>query len=350
MVASGTRIPTEVTASRRAAGALAAVVLIGCLVYLNALHNPFVYDDHRLILENTSLYRLFDFRTIVLHDMARPVANLSFAVDYAVWGARPFGFHLTNLLLHLLNVALLFWLAQRIVVDRANRGPEASQTGSSAGSVKSTLPVAAAALLAVHPMLTESVGYASSRSEVLCATLFLTAMLCGRRFLIGDGLRWMALTIALWTLALGVREVAVMLPVLLLAYSALLLPESQGGRRRLLTLFLPLVLMAAALVAVRVVVLSRVEHPGDIAPDWRLALVELDVMRRYLALFILPIGQAVFHEVAPIDRLWTPRGAGAIALAVVLLALAWRTRRPRGRGRAGPGPLPGPSRQGTPRP
>jgi Flp pilus assembly protein TadD len=327
MVAPGTRIPTEARPTSRAAVALAVVVLIGCLVYLNALQNPFVYDDHRLILENTSLYRLFDVRAILLHDMARPFANLSFAVDYAVWGARPFGFHLTNLLLHLLNIVLLFWLARAMVMDRANRGPGGAEPGPGPGLGGSALPVAAALLLAVHPMLTESVGYVSSRSEVLCATLFLAAMLCGRRFLIDGGVQWITLTVLLWALALGVKEVAVMLPFLLLAYGELLLPDSESRRRRLRAVLGPLALLAAAFVAMRVGVLNRVEHPGDIAPDWRLGLVELDVMRRYVVLFILPLGQAVFHEVAPIDSLWTPRAIGAIVLVVGLLALAWRARR-----------------------
>jgi len=233
MVAPAKRVPTGATDGGGARVALAAVVLLGGLVYLNALPNPFVYDDYRLILENTSLQRLSDLRTIVLHDMTRPVANFSYAMDYALWGTRPFGFHLTNLLLHLFNIVLLFAVARTATKDEASRWPETEKDrGQRAeGRGDLTLPILAAALFAVHPMLTESVGYVSSRSEVLCATLFLAALLSGRLWLLGGRAGWGLLTLALWVLALGVRETAAMLPFVLLAHGFLLLPERGIARR-----------------------------------------------------------------------------------------------------------------------
>jgi hypothetical protein len=80
---------------------------------------------------------------------------MSYALDYSAWVLEPFGYHLTNLLLHLINVALFFILALAYARDR--------------GSSDDLLPFTAAALFAVHPLLTEAVGYVSSRSELLSA-------------------------------------------------------------------------------------------------------------------------------------------------------------------------------------
>src|SRR5438046_2908360 len=66
--------------------ACAAAALLAGLVYLNALRNPFVFDDYRTILDNGSIVNLRDLRTIVLHDATRPVVNLSYAIDRAMWG------------------------------------------------------------------------------------------------------------------------------------------------------------------------------------------------------------------------------------------------------------------------
>ena len=77
------------------------------------------------------------------------------------------GFHVTNVLLHMLNVVLLFQLAWRFEKGRL------------------LAAFAASTLLAVHPMMTEAVGYISGRSEVLCATFFMLAMMSGRRWLEG---------------------------------------------------------------------------------------------------------------------------------------------------------------------
>src|SRR4051794_14785771 len=79
---------------------------LGALVYVNALHNPFVYDDHRTILDNASIRTLTDVRAIVLHEMTRVLVNVSYAIDRATWGSAPFGFHVTNVLLHIVNVLL----------------------------------------------------------------------------------------------------------------------------------------------------------------------------------------------------------------------------------------------------
>src|SRR5262249_21012119 len=109
--------------------ACTSAVLAAILVYTNALGNPFVYDDHRLILENASLRNLADVRALLLHDASRPLVNLSYALDYALWNTRSFGFHLTNLLLHLLNITLLFRLIYALSNDAVD---ESTDVGDSA--------------------------------------------------------------------------------------------------------------------------------------------------------------------------------------------------------------------------
>ena len=173
--------------------AASVTALLAGLVYLNALHNPFVYDDNRTITANTSIQSGTNLRAMLLYNVKRPVVNVSYAIDRALWGPTPFGFHVTNVLLHMLNVVLLFHLALRLA-----RGRVAAFT--------------AAALLGVHPMMTEAVGYISGRSELLCATFFLPAVMCGRRWLGGGGARWAAITIAFWIAALASKETAAMFP------------------------------------------------------------------------------------------------------------------------------------------
>src|SRR5260221_13011559 len=135
-----------VTHSRSGALPCAFAALLAGLVYVNALHNPFVYDDYHTVVENTSIERLSNLRGIVLHDVTRPIVNFSYAADRALWGAKPIGFHVTNVLLHMLNVVLVFTLGRRLAHDR-DRGV--------------LVAFAAAVLFAAHPMMTEAVGYIS---------------------------------------------------------------------------------------------------------------------------------------------------------------------------------------------
>jgi Flp pilus assembly protein TadD len=277
-------------------------------VYLNALHNPFVYDDYHTVAANPSIVTLTNLRAIVSHDMTRPLVNASYAVDRALWGAGPFGFHLTSLLLHLLNVVLLFQIARRL-------------------DSRVEVAFAAAALFAVHPMMTESVGYVSGRAEVLCATWFFSAILCGRRWLGGEGTRWAIFTVGFWAAGLATKETAAMFPLTLLAYDWTTTPDAFSEKRhRFLFVHLPLLAVAVFAGLIRVAVL-RIEYGGAASIHWSYALIALDVARRYVTLILNPAGQAMFHEVAPVGSIFAPRALIALAALLLAGAFAWSMRR-----------------------
>jgi len=297
---------------RTLAACVAATVLAG-LVYLNALHNPFVYDDYHTVVANRSIQSPTTLRALLLHDASRPLVNLTYGLDRMLWGAAPFGFHVTNVLLHMVNVVLLFQVARRL-------------EGHSDGSRLAAF--AAAALLAVHPMMTEAVGYVSGRSEVLCGTFFLLALLAGRHWLSDGRRRWAAATIALWIGALAAKEPAAMFPFVLIAYDWLAIGgDARARRRRLLTVHLPLVGAAVLAGIIRLAVLVRVEYPGRATIHWSYILLELDVVRRYVVLLVYPVGQAMFHEVSMIHSILDPRALMSVALVGGLAVLAWRLRR-----------------------
>jgi Flp pilus assembly protein TadD len=317
---------TPTRGRRRHAVACAVPAILAVLVYLNALHNVFVYDDHRLIVENLSIQHLFDFRAIVLSEMTRPVVNFSYALDRAIWGPAPFGFHFTNVLLHALNTILLFQLALRLLDDARRRG-----RGLTIEAVRPELVAFGAAILfAVHPIMTEAVAYPSGRSEVLCTAFFLGAFLAARRWMLAGGRRWWLLSLGFWLGALGSKEIGAMLPFVLLAYDRIVVGgTSEDRRRRLLRLHLPFIGLAVAGAVVRVLVLVLVEHHGDAQVRWEFLLVDIDVVRRYLGLIFLPEGQSIFHAV-PLTTLHDPRAYASVLVILGLLAAARLLRKSEG--------------------
>src|SRR5262245_17954474 len=88
----------------QASWACATAMLAAGLLYLNALHNPFVYDDYQVVVQNRSLLGPFDLAGLVAHNVSRPLVNASYALDLRLWGPTPFGFHAVNVLLHVLDV------------------------------------------------------------------------------------------------------------------------------------------------------------------------------------------------------------------------------------------------------
>jgi tetratricopeptide (TPR) repeat protein len=298
-------------------GAAAALAVV---VYLNALDNPFVYDDHRTVVENGSIRSLWN-SWVLRHEPYRPVVNVSYALDYAVWGLAPRGFHLTSVLLHAVAVLGLFALTRRAVGDWYARDVR----GAGAAGPPETVAFTTAALLAVHPVLTEAVGYVSGRAEVLCTVGVLGGLLLARRTLVGESGGWAALSLVPFGVGVAAKETAAIFPVLLVAYDRLL----GGGDRAAWTvrwrrLHLPLLALMVAGSAVRVAAHLAGSPP---VPPWRYFLIELGVVWRYLGLLVLPVGQSVVHAVSEPVSLATGRvllaGAGLVLLGVA----TWRVRR-----------------------
>ena len=152
-------------------------------LYWNALDNPFVYDDFRLIVENTSILDVWNLQSVIVRDMTRPMVNVSYAIDTWLWGRRPVGYHVTNVLLHAVNVMLVFWVAFLACEDRRRQAGQRLAAGVS----PTIVGFATAMVFALHPMMTQAVGYISARSEVAYSTLFLLAFLAGRRWMLVGG-------------------------------------------------------------------------------------------------------------------------------------------------------------------
>ena len=90
-----------------------------------------------------------------------PIRALSYAVDYQIWGLNPRGFRLTNSLIHLANVLLVFWLILRLLPRRA------SVDASTKAWWELSAATFSAAVFAVHPVVVEPVAWVAGREELL---------------------------------------------------------------------------------------------------------------------------------------------------------------------------------------
>jgi hypothetical protein len=282
----------------------ANVALLGMVLYVPTLQSPFVYDDLLEIVRNTSIRDLSQVATVLRGYPARPFTNLSYAIDFARSGLNPFAYHVTNVLLHGVNVVLVFALVRLLILR--TRGPSAKDTRSAM-----VIPLMVASLFAVHPVQTEAVTYISGRAEVLSATFFLASLLC-------YGHARTPAAIAFFLCALASKEVAVVLPLILIAYDWVVLDEDPGERRRRLwRLHLPLIALVMVLGSVRVWRYVFLERPQSAGIQWLNALLELHVLQRYVAVLFVPASLSLVPAVAPISSATDLRIVmGAITLLV----------------------------------
>ncbi len=203
------------------------LVLAAAAVYSNSLGVPFVFDDFENIqhMSTVQMDRLdLDhlLRAARGRHPARPVANLSFAFNYYLHGYSVFGYHLVNMIVHALNGVLLFFFLRETLAMAASGGrPAGPEPGARDGRIQ-TAAALSALVWVVHPVQTQAVTYVVQRMTSLASLFYLSAMLCyigGRRA--GGAAEKAGLYCACAVsglLAMGSKEIAVTLPVVLFFY------------------------------------------------------------------------------------------------------------------------------------
>ena len=278
------------------------LLLLIVLAYSNSLHGGWLYDDNGDILDNPSVYHLWPLRDVFtsyqhgqigLH--TRPVVMLSFALNYATGGFNPFHYHLTNLVIHCLAGLALFGLVKRTLSLPRFRAVCAGNEG--------LLALLVALLWSLHPLQTEAVSYVTQRYESSMGMFVLVCIYCVVRLEDSrHSVRWMVLGCLACALALGSKEVAVSLPILVLLFDrAFLSGTFFAAWRRHRPLYLGLVLAWAGFLFIQFngVVRDNWAGFGISLPWWRYALSQPGVILHYLRLAFWP------HPLC-LDYAWPP--------------------------------------------
>ncbi|KAH9496994.1 Protein O-mannosyl-transferase tmtc3 [Dermatophagoides farinae] len=183
------------------------VIVIICLCcYYNALYCDFVFDDISAIKENpdirtvTPIINLFynDFWGLPMDNSYRPLCVLTFRFNYWLHQLRPYGYHLINIILHIIVSLQYFRFCQLFM------------------STKSSF--LAAILFSVHPIHTEAVTSLVGRAECLCAIFFLATIFSYHRLLmaIDSNNKWIwlmasitSITVSTFSKEQGITSIAI---------------------------------------------------------------------------------------------------------------------------------------------
>src|SRR3989338_4208423 len=90
---------------------LILIIVVTTFVYLNSFRNGFVYDDHTHILSNVEIRyasNIPQFFVSPFMGLYRPLRSVEYMIIYSLSGENPFGYHLNNLLFHLLNTVMVY--------------------------------------------------------------------------------------------------------------------------------------------------------------------------------------------------------------------------------------------------
>lgn len=281
-----------------------AICVTGWTTYSGTSHIPFVLDDRPNIKDNRYVH-LQQLGITQLYEAAfksplpnRPVANLSFALNYYFSNDDVSSYHLTNTTIHLINGFLVFLLTLTLLQHHrtglSNKNRALAMPRSAPLYLAATL---AALVFVTHPVQTQSVLYIVQRMATLSTMFYLVALLfyIAGRHTQSSRQRWSfwGCSILSWGLALGSKEIALTLPVTLFLYE---LYFCQDLRWRWLRASLRPILITLVLVSViglvflgkhPVELLTAAFETRDFSPLQRI-LTQFRVLVFYITMLVFP--------------------------------------------------------------
>jgi len=308
------------------------------LIYLPGLQGSFLFDDYPQIVHQESVHmESFDAGSVSAalhgfrHGIGRPLPMLSFAIDHLAWGRDPFGFKLTNLVLHAGNALLVYILVLRLM----SMGQARTSTSATA------LPAALlAAIWALHPLQVSTVLYVVQRMEILSLFFVLLAMhayIAARERQIRGQRGWPLLLACppLVALGLGCKETAALFPAYTLILELTLLgfnahsPRTSGAWRKAYAVAVVVGLLFAGLLA-PLYTSPEVFAIRDYSAIERV-LTQFRVLPMYLGWIVFPDpGAYLFYydQYTPSRGLLQPATtlAGLIFLLFLVGSAAWLRR------------------------
>lgn len=294
-------------------------------------------DDHIYVQNNVHIRQLdlnllvWAFTSLPI-DLWQPLTWLSLALDYRFWGLNPFGYHLTNILLHAFNTALVVLIAGRVITNI----PGLKEKFDRERYLYPVTLLLAGLLFGIHPLRVESVVWITERKDVLNGLFTFSSILF---YLIYAGNRqtgrgrfpdrdYLA-ALFLFALSLMVKPVSVVLPVILLAMDWYPLGRwRRGENRRLLMEKVPFLILSVAVSALTLYVASKnqILRPYDFLSPWQRLTVSGNAIFEYIRLMMVPLGISPLKLIpTPIPVAYTVKSIAVLLLFVSVFA-GWKKK------------------------
>ncbi len=310
---------------------LASILILGFIIYANSFGSTFHLDDINNIRDNPSIRSLTDIKGMWEFSQTRFLALYSFAWNFHYGQLNVWGYHLVNLIIHLINAILVYWLSFLIFSTPVLKDKFMLRD-------KTMLSMAVALLFVSHPLATQSVTYIVQRMTSMSAmfyflglVLYLLTRLTNKgktiktRLLIGCGISVL--------LACLTKENAFTFPFAVVLIEIFFLQTRPNAisfkDRRVLLIGAALVLLIALGFYNYSDYVLNPEYEGQNQGDnditsWRYLLTQFSVILKYIQLLILPVNQVFDYNYKLVTSFLDPKAwisfialLGLIALAIV---------------------------------
>lgn len=305
---------------------LMAFPIIGMLLYVNVLKGEFQFDDKPFIVQNDTVHDLNYIGDVFSFDKARTVGLISFALNYHFHKLDVFGYHLVNVIIHVINALLVFWLT-RLLCAQVQFNAKAT----------SNIPFFTSLLFLTHPVQTQAVSYITQRFASL-ATLFYLFSICSyiqARILPHFMKRGLFFGLSVFSAFLGVftKEITFTLPIMIAIAEFYFFRKEKvpihGNNKTFsaIMVFFMIVLTAFIIPLISSFDVSRVifaqyesgSYWGDVITWDKYFLTQFKVLVIYLGLLFMPLNQQFDYHIRLVENIYDPMTLAGIFLLISLL-------------------------------
>ncbi len=188
--------------------------------YFNSLSAPFIFDDEVAVVANPAIRSISGAwsqpRDTPL--AGRPVAALTFAINFAASDVDPAAYRATNIAIHIACALVFFGLLRRTLL--------LPRLKSRFGGAATDLAFGAALLWAVHPLTTDAVTYITQRTESLMALCYLSTLYASLRSAERRSPLWAVAAVAACAIGMGAKESMATAPLMVILYDRIFLFDS----------------------------------------------------------------------------------------------------------------------------
>jgi tetratricopeptide (TPR) repeat protein len=306
------------------------IVAATVLAYANSLSGAFVFDDTKQIAGNPALHDWGNLLRAFTSDVwsfqrgtltadipppyYRPLFTAYLTINYQIFGLWEPGWHLANLLVHVLAAVLVYFLLKRL-------------------SGNQMLALLAALLFGLHPAHVESVSWISGIPDPLAALFYIPSLLWYVRYREEGESKWLGASVAAFGLAVLCKETPLTLPIVLVAWE---LTREQVGQsisersKAIIPRLVPYGVVGMAYLALRVSVLGRIswKHPFMAqVPDSAIWMTVPYVFVNYLRHLIAPFRLSLIYGTSFVTSASDPRFLLPVLLLLGIGCGLWIYRR-----------------------
>jgi tetratricopeptide (TPR) repeat protein len=293
------------------------LMTITVIVYMNSLNGKFVFDDQQLVLQNPQLMNVHTLReAIAIGTGWRQLLFLTYGLNFYLSGLDTFSYHAVNLLLHVVNVVLVYAIIMAALGDDVR-----ARFAAFAG----------AAVFSVHTLFSAAVSYIAGRSSELCGTFYFASILLFLKALESTTRRlrviYFVLAAIAGVLASQAKQEAITLP-LFLAAIVFLRTETKNWRWVAALAAVPAVTVVLVRDQIRAIYATVGGNHVLVSAGFEKVLPAATYFRTYITTvvgyyfprFLVPVNLNADPQIAPVDYWYSPEFLFAV---VILGALAW---------------------------